>query len=207
MGSVWGEAHTHSDTPYQQLWLLDGGFKRDSFVYHGSWEEENSIVYRITTNTATMNKTFATFTPVKANYVLLKVQLPTPAAAYNQLKANAPHAMLPPDEFKSALGDKNFITAQPWGGFKESEIREFVKANESNILIEKREYNKMRVYTIAWAPNGINVDWKVWKALSGGLLVGSSTSTTGRTLCASRCLSRLEVQTEVDEMPAPKSTS
>ncbi|EWG48884.1 hypothetical protein FVEG_08537 [Fusarium verticillioides 7600] len=181
MGSVWGEAHTHSDTPYQQLWLLDGGFKRDSFVYYGSWEEDNSIVYRITTNTATMNKIFATFTPVKANYVLLKVQLATPAAAYNQLKANAPHAMLPPDDFKSALGDKNFITAQPWGGFKGSEIREFVRANESKILIEKREYNTMRVYTIVWAPNGDKcrlegMERFIWKVLGGELNVDNWTN-------------------------------
>ncbi|KAI1034214.1 hypothetical protein LB503_012470 [Fusarium chuoi] len=181
MGSLWGETHTHSDTPHHQLWLLDGGFKRDSFVYYGSWKEDNSIVYRITTNTATMNKFFATFTPVKANYVLLKVQLPTPAAAYNQLKANAPQAMLPPDDFKSALGDKNFITAQPWGGFKGSEIRDFVRANESRILIEKREYNTMRVYTIVWAPNGDNcrlegMEEFIWKVIGGELNVDNWTN-------------------------------
>ncbi|KAF5986250.1 hypothetical protein FBULB1_2537 [Fusarium bulbicola] len=134
---------------FYQLWLLDGGFKRDSFVYYGSSEEDNAIVYRITTNTATVSKFLAPFTAIKANYVLLKVQLPTPCEAYNALKANVPQGMLPPEDFKSALGDENFMTAEPWEGFRGPKIREFVRVNESKILTEKREYNTMRVYTIA----------------------------------------------------------
>ncbi|PCD26897.1 hypothetical protein AU210_013316 [Fusarium oxysporum f. sp. radicis-cucumerinum] len=181
MGSLWGGAHTFTESPYDQLWLLDGGFKRDSFVYYGSWEEDNSIVYRITTNTATVSKFLAPFTPIKANYVLLKVQLSAPDAAYNALKANALQGMLPPDDFKSALGDKNFMTAEPWAGFRGSEIREFVRTNESKILIEKREYNTMRVYTIVWAPNGDRcrlegMDRFIWKVIGGELNVDNWTN-------------------------------
>ncbi|KAF4961150.1 hypothetical protein FGADI_386 [Fusarium gaditjirri] len=166
------------------LWFLDGGFKRDSSVYYDSWEEDNSIVYCITTNTATVGKLLAPFMPTKANYMLLKVQLSAPDAAYNALKTSAPQGMPPtaaPDDFKSALEDKNFMTAEPWAGFKGSETRKFLRTNESNILIEKREYNAMRVYTIVWAPRGDRcrlegMDRFIWRVIGGELNVDSWTN-------------------------------
>ncbi|KAL6364268.1 hypothetical protein LRP88_02187 [Fusarium phalaenopsidis] len=178
MGGFWDFLHSPSESPHKQLWLLDGGFKDDTFVYYGSWSEDGSIVYRITTNTATINKVLAHITPIKANYVLLKVQLPTPDGAYTALEQKAPERMLPPDDFKEALGDKNFITAGPWGGFEGSSIRTFVERNEDKILIEKREYNTMRVYTIVWAPNGEkcrlqDMDRFIWKVLGGELNLDS----------------------------------
>ncbi|KAH7176854.1 hypothetical protein EDB81DRAFT_898316 [Dactylonectria macrodidyma] len=156
MFSVWNWlAHPHSKSPHNQLWLLDGGFRNDAFVYYESWSEDNSIVYRITTNTASINKLCSYLTPIKANYVFLKVQLPTPNGAYVALKENAPSAMLPPDDFRQALADKNFVTASPISkAFEGSYIRTFVERNEDKILIERREYKTMRVYTIVWAPNG-----------------------------------------------------
>jgi hypothetical protein len=174
--SFWeGVKHTHTDSLYKQLWLLDGGFKRDTFVYYTSWREDDAIVYRITTTNASASKFFSFFTPVKANYVFLKIQLSTPNEAYNALEDKAPKSMLPPNDFKHSLQDKNWVTANPLSdGFSGNYIRTFVDRNESSILIEKREFNTMRVYTIVWAPNGEQcrlkgMDKFIWKVLGGEL--------------------------------------
>ncbi|KAM5343510.1 hypothetical protein ACJ41O_012047 [Fusarium nematophilum] len=179
MGGFWDwVGHRRTESPYKQLWLLDGGFRNDEFVYYGSWKEDNSIVYRITTNTASVNKILSFVTPIKANYVFLKIQLPTPDEAYSALKDKAPGAMLPPDDFKQALGDKNFFTAKPWTPFLGSFIRTFVQRAEDKILIEKREYNTIRIYTIVWAPGGEDCRLEgmqqfIWKVLGGELNVDS----------------------------------
>jgi hypothetical protein len=153
--SLWNLfGHQVTQSPFNQLWLLDGGFGEDAFVYYSSWKEDNSIVYRITTNTATVNKFFSQFTPIKANYVFLKVQLSTPCAAYAALQQSAPQQMMPPSDFRDEVGDRTFFTAKPWAAFSGGYIRTFVQRNERNILIEKREINTMRIYTIVWAPNG-----------------------------------------------------
>lgn len=105
--------HNHSESPYHQLWVLDGGFGWDEFTYYGSWAEDNSIIYRITTNTAWIAKWASTISPIKANTVFLKVQVSGHEESYELLQKHAPSAMVPPTDFKSGAKDKNWVTAAP----------------------------------------------------------------------------------------------
>ncbi|RMJ06466.1 hypothetical protein CDV36_013947 [Fusarium kuroshium] len=79
-------------------------FKDNTFVYGGSWSEYGSID-------------------------LLQVQLTTRNGAYTALEQTAPERMLPPENSKEVLGDKDFITAGPWEGLQGFSIRTFMERN------------------------------------------------------------------------------
>ncbi len=145
--------HKHTESTYGQMqkhWTRSLHLLR-------ILDRENTIIYRINTRHATVSKLADGILslPVKANTVFLVVNRSDITSAHSALKSYSPKAMLPPDDFNKAKEVHcEFYQAEFQIGFRGDVIRDFVKSNEKNINIEVGERNGLRLYFIAWGPDG-----------------------------------------------------
>jgi hypothetical protein len=129
--------------------LLDYVFKSNSFVYHGSWKLDNSIIYGLG------NPVQNPHHPGAANLVILKVQLPTAQEAYKELVKAAPAEILPPDVLQTDVVAEIPLANLPHRHvFLGCSIKDFVTRNKKNIKVKVTMWERYIIHTIIWAPNG-----------------------------------------------------